>query len=436
MSGSRQREVVTIGIGQFGVQCSQEIWRLYALEHQINLDGRSDIEQEDYSFRTFFDENSLGQYVPRGLLLDLEPSVCDQVLNTDMKKFFDPEKIVYAPECGANVYARGKYIASKFIHPQMLTQVRKTMENCNSLAFIKLVNAGGGGTGSGYTVRLADGIVNDLSYERIMSFCLQTPETLSTSPTEYYNNLLYLAEGCVDGSIEYEVCFDNEALYKFVPQGCQATYWHVNQLISFTASGLTQNLRYHGELHCDIENMKTNCVPFASLNQLLMTYSPLNTGKKKIDTKLVTWESFRPSNQFLSLDFDKSLHIACALLYRGRTYAALVDETLNTLKHTIKFVQWMPTGYKVGINWAPIVYQENCPWAEPKIAVTKVCNHGAICQMIERYKTNCEKSYDYKAFFHHYLQAGMEEGAFTEATEQATKIIDQYILAIGDGVQE
>ena len=97
---SRQREVVTIGVGQFGVQCSQEIWRLYALEHGIALDGRTEEDQEDFSFRTFFDENSLGQFVPRGLLLDLEPSVCEQVKNTDMKKFFDPEKIVYAAECG------------------------------------------------------------------------------------------------------------------------------------------------------------------------------------------------------------------------------------------------------------------------------------------------------------------------------------------------
>lgn len=432
---SRQREVVTIGVGQFGVQCSQEIWRLYALEHGIALDGRTEEDQEDFSFRTFFDENSLGQFVPRGLLLDLEPSVCEQVKNTDMKKFFDPEKIVYAAECGANVYARGRYVASKQIHPTMLTQVRKTIENCNALTFIKLLNAGGGGTGSGYTVRLSESIVDDLQFSKLMSFCLQTPDNISTSPTEYYNNLLYLAEGCVDGPIEYEVCFDNEALYRFVAPGQKCTYWQLNQLISFTASGLTQNLRYHGELHCDIENMKTNCVPFASLNQLLMTYSPLNTGKKKIDTKLVTWESFRPQNQFVSLDFDKSIYIACALLYRGRTYAALVDETLRSLKKDIKFVQWMPTGFKVGINWAPIVYQKSCPWSEPKIAVTKVCNHGAICQMIERYKNNCEKSYEYKAFFHHYLQAGMEEGTFTECSEGATKIIDQYVLAIGDGTE-
>ena len=97
------------------------------------------------------------------------------------------------------MYARGRYVASKQIHPTMLTQVRKTIENCNALTFIKLLNAGGGGTGSGYTVRLSESIVDDLQFSKLMSFCLQTPDNISTSPTEYYNNLLYLAEGCVDG---------------------------------------------------------------------------------------------------------------------------------------------------------------------------------------------------------------------------------------------
>ena len=104
-SPNHTREVISLGIGQFGVQYSQQMWRLYCLEHDISVNGLSALEEapEDIAFTTFFNENSQGRFIPRCCLFDLEPSVCDQIQNTDMKFLFDPEKIVYAPEDGVTI---------------------------------------------------------------------------------------------------------------------------------------------------------------------------------------------------------------------------------------------------------------------------------------------------------------------------------------------
>lgn len=74
-----QRECVSIHIGQAGVQMGQTCWELYLLEHGFSKDGRlinkGDSNNND-TFDTFFDENEGGtKYVPRAIMVDLEPAV-------------------------------------------------------------------------------------------------------------------------------------------------------------------------------------------------------------------------------------------------------------------------------------------------------------------------------------------------------------------------
>ena len=73
------REVISIHIGQAGVQMGNACWELYCLEHGIQPDGMmpsdDSIGVADDSFNTFFAETSGGKHVPRAIFIDLEPSV-------------------------------------------------------------------------------------------------------------------------------------------------------------------------------------------------------------------------------------------------------------------------------------------------------------------------------------------------------------------------
>ena len=72
------RETISIHIGQSGCQLASSIWELYCLEHGINCDGKlsnSKIGDEDDCFHTFFCESQTGKFVPRGILIDTEPTV-------------------------------------------------------------------------------------------------------------------------------------------------------------------------------------------------------------------------------------------------------------------------------------------------------------------------------------------------------------------------
>jgi hypothetical protein len=87
------REVISIHIGQAGVQMGNACWELYCLEHGIKPDGQmpSDTSfgvEDDISFNTFFSENRSGQHVPRAVFIDLEPTVIGENANAVIKSFY------------------------------------------------------------------------------------------------------------------------------------------------------------------------------------------------------------------------------------------------------------------------------------------------------------------------------------------------------------
>lgn len=72
--------MISIHIGQAGVQIGSACWELFCLEHGILPDGQVASEpgqpkHNSSSLTTFFSETSTGRYVPRALLVDLEPTV-------------------------------------------------------------------------------------------------------------------------------------------------------------------------------------------------------------------------------------------------------------------------------------------------------------------------------------------------------------------------
>ncbi|KIH56796.1 hypothetical protein ANCDUO_13020 [Ancylostoma duodenale] len=79
-----QREVISIHIGQAGVQIGNACWELYCLEHGrgIQPDGQMPSDKSlggcDDSFSTFFSETGSGRHVPRAVMIDLEPTVIGQ----------------------------------------------------------------------------------------------------------------------------------------------------------------------------------------------------------------------------------------------------------------------------------------------------------------------------------------------------------------------
>ena len=75
-----KREIISVHVGQAGVQLGNACWELYCLEHGIQPDGTMPSESEGASFNAFFSETGAGKHVPRAVYIDLEPTVVGKLL--------------------------------------------------------------------------------------------------------------------------------------------------------------------------------------------------------------------------------------------------------------------------------------------------------------------------------------------------------------------
>jgi tubulin alpha len=89
------REIISVHVGQAGVQIGNACWELYCLEHGIQPDGHipQELQAGDNSFDTFFSETSSGKHVPRTVMVDLEPTVVDEVRTGTYRQLFHPGKM-------------------------------------------------------------------------------------------------------------------------------------------------------------------------------------------------------------------------------------------------------------------------------------------------------------------------------------------------------
>lgn len=154
------REVVSIHVGQAGVQMGNACWELYCLEHGIQPDGQmpSDLTVGggDDSFNAFFSETGSGKHVPRALFVDMEPSVIDEVRMGTYRQLFHPDQLVTGKEDSANNYARGHYTMGKEMIDATTDKLRRLVENCTGLQGFIIFHSFGGGTGSGFASLLTE----------------------------------------------------------------------------------------------------------------------------------------------------------------------------------------------------------------------------------------------------------------------------------------
>jgi tubulin alpha len=111
------REIISLQVGQAGVQVGNACWELFLAEHGISNDGqvldKLKTQEEEECLKSWFAEDKDGKYVPRAVLMDLEPTVINEVRNGSFKDFFDPDCIVNGNDGTAGIFARGRYTIGK-----------------------------------------------------------------------------------------------------------------------------------------------------------------------------------------------------------------------------------------------------------------------------------------------------------------------------------
>ena len=356
------REVISIHIGQAGVQIANACWELYCLEHGIAPDGfvANTWGPADESFLTFFNDTGAGKHVPRAILFDLEPTVVDEVRTGTYRQLFHPEQLITGKEDAANNYARGHYTVGKEICDLVLDRIRRLADICQGLQGFLLFHSFGGGTGSGFTSLLMERLTADYGKKSKLEFAVYPAPQISTAVVEPYNAVLTTHTSLEHSDVAFLV--DNEAIYDICARYLDVdrpTYTNLNRLIGQVVSAITASLRFDGALNVDLTEFQTNLVPYPRIHFPLVTYAPIISAEKayheQLTTQEITNQCFEPMAQMVKCDPRQGKYMSVCLLYRGAVTPKDVNVAIANIKSksTINFVDWCPTGFKVGINYQP-----------------------------------------------------------------------------------
>ncbi|KAI3357805.1 hypothetical protein L3Q82_016198, partial [Scortum barcoo] len=403
-----ERECISIHVGQAGVQIGNACWELYCLEHGIQPDGQMPSDKTigggDDSFNTFFSETGAGKHVPRAVFVDLEPTVIDEVRTGTYRQLFHPEQLITGKEDAANNYARGHYTVGKEIIDLVLDRIRKLLRRWHRLWFHLP----------------ADGARLSVDYGKKskLEFSVYPAPQVSTAVVEPYNSIL-----TTHTTLEHSDCafmVDNEAIYDICRRNLdieRPTYTNLNRLISQIVSSITASLRFDGALNVDLTEFQTNLVPYPRIHFPLATYAPVISAEKAYHEQLtvaeITNACFEPANQMVKCDPRHGKYMACCLLFRGDVVPKDVNAAIATIKtkRSIQFVDWCPTGFKVGINYQP-----------PTVVPGGDLGQEAWARLDHKF----DLMYAKRAFVHWYVGEGMEEGEFSEAREDMAALEKDY----------
>ncbi|GMR47287.1 hypothetical protein PMAYCL1PPCAC_17482 [Pristionchus mayeri] len=425
-ANGKMREVVSLHVGQAGVQIGNACWELYCLEHGIEPDGTKPDDPtlgvEDSSYNTFFSETPSGKHVPRAIFIDLEPTVVHEIRTGTYKNLFHPEQMITGKEDAANNYARGHYTIGKEVIDVCMDRLRRLTERCQSLQGFLIFH-------SGFVALLMERLSVDFGKKAKLEFCVYPSPQHSSSMVEPYNSLL-----TTHTTLEHSDCsfmMDNEAVYEIGTKNLgikSPTYTNLNRLLAQVVSSITASLRFDGALNVDLTEFQTNLVPYPRIHFPLITYAPLISAEKAYHEQLsvpdITNACFEPGSQMVKCDPRNGKYMACCLLYRGDVVPKDINSAISTIKtkRAIQFVDWCPTGFKVGINYQPPTVVPGGDLAKLQRAVCMLSNTTAIAEAWAR----LDHKFDLIAFVHWYVGEGMEEGEFSEAREDMAALEKDY----------
>jgi len=446
------REVISIHVGQAGIQVGNACWELFCLEHGIQPDGQMPSDKTigggDDAFNTFFSETGAGKHVPRCVFLDLEPTVIDEVRTGTYRQLFHPEQLISGKEDAANNFARGHYTIGKEIVDLCLDRIRKLADQCTGLQGFLVFNAVGGGTGSGLGSLLLERLSVDYGKKSKLGFTIYPSPQVSTAVVEPYNSVL--STHSLLEHTDVAVMLDNEAVYDICRRNLdieRPTYTNLNRLVAQVISSLTASLRFDGALNVDITEFQTNLVPYPRIHFMLSSYAPVISAEKAYHEQLsvaeITNSAFEPASMMAKCDPRHGKYMACCLMYRGDVVPKDVNASVATIKtkRTIQFVDWCPTGFKCGINYQPPTVVPGGDLAKVMRAVCMISNSTAIAEVFSRIDHKFDLMYAKRAFVHWYVGEGMEEGEFSEAREDLAALEKDYEevgveTAEGEGEEE
>jgi len=422
------REIVHIQVGQCGNQVGSKFWEVISDEHGISPDGSyegtSPLQLERVN--VYYNEARDKRYVPRAILVDLEPGTMESVRSGTYGKLFRPDNYIFGHSGAGNNWAKGHYTEGAELVEAVRDVIRKEAESCDRLQGFQITHSLGGGTGSGLGTLLVGRLKEDYGDRILETFSVFPCPKASDTVIEPYNTTL-----SVHQLVEYAdevMVIDNEALYDICYNTLKLTnpsYSDLNHLVAAVMSGVTCSFRFPGQLNTDLRKLATNLVPFPRLHFFMVGFSPLTSADtamyRSVSVSELTAQMFNPKNMMSASDPRNGKYLTALAMFRGQVSTKEVEEEILNLqtRNSSYFVEWIPNNIKTAVC--------DVPPRGMQMSATFIANTTAIQEMFRRVSEQFSAMYRRRAFLHWYTQEGMDEMEFNESESNLNDLISEYM---------
>uniref|UniRef100_A0A914XWZ0 Tubulin/FtsZ GTPase domain-containing protein n=1 Tax=Panagrolaimus superbus TaxID=310955 RepID=A0A914XWZ0_9BILA len=259
-------DIISSQVGQHRNEIGNEFWKRLRTEHCVGMDGYAPPARiEDYNFS----QADNFRYVPRAVLIDLEPRVINSTLNVEFGKGFYLERVFssgggagnnWASGCGAGFNKDSKH------GDQILNIIQSEVEISDKIDGFSVSHSIVGGTGSGLGSWILEKLVDEYGHKQIQTFSA-FPTFGSDVVVQLYTAILTFKR--LIEIPQMVTVLDNVAIEKNVMAKTHIkdpSMKDVNAIIERIMAGITSSKRFGAPNVVSLFNLSSQLCPVSPLH--------------------------------------------------------------------------------------------------------------------------------------------------------------------------
>lgn len=429
------REIITIQVGQCGNQIGMEFWNRLCREHGLDAEGvvQDFVKNEDDRKDVFFYQSDDDHYIPRAILVDLEPRVIKYIQTPPYNKLYNPENVFMSKEGGGagNCWAKG-YAEGEKVQEEIIEMIDREADGSDSLEGFMVLHSINGGTGSGFGSFIIEKLNERFPKKLIQSYSVfpnQESDDIVVTP---YNSILTLKRLILN--TDCVVVLDNTALNNIASEkiGIKSpSIQHLNSLISTVMSASTTTLRYPGYMNNDLVSLIAPLVPTPRCHFLMTGYTPITLDQKLSQIRKTTVldvmrRLLQSKNIMVYGGAKQGLYISILNIIQGDVDPTEVHQALQRIreKKLANFIPWGPASIQVALS-------KKSPYLETphKVSALMLANHTSIALLMQEIVDKFSIVFKKKAFLDMFRKEDMFKDSleeFNDSQDVALKVIEEY----------
>lgn len=416
------------------------------------MDDRKDV---------FFYQSDDDKYIPRALLIDLEPRVVHKLAagNTHnaQSRLFNPENVFVAQDGGGagNNWASGFRQGAEH-HEAVLDMIDREADNSDSLEGFVLTHSIAGGTGSGMGSYLLEKLNDHFPKKLIQTYSVFPGQAdQSDVVVQPYNSVLTMKR--LTESADAVVVLDNTALNRIATERLRLdnpTVDHLNNLVATIMAASTTTLRYPGYMNNDLIGLLASLIPTPRCHFLMTGYTPLqlklstttstssgsSSGNaattirsetvRKTSVLDVMRRLTQPGNVMVSANTAQGCYISSLNIVQGGVDVnpVTIHRALQRIRERqlLRFIPWGPASVQV-VARRPNPHHRQ----QQTAAVTGflLANHTSMAELFDRMLQQYDRIRRRNAFLDNYRKEPMFSDCLDEldrSRETVQNLVDEY----------